>query len=210
MAERQMWSEDDWAAGLELYVEVFDRMDGLQMLSARVALECRAFEHAGSLTLYMEVLDGVEVRGPPFSAASRDPEQRRFATIEDYFTEGYNSDYPCTLCVRVTVRDQRTGKVGLLWEEGKGVVRRCETAEDGSILVISDPSYMVGDWGDGLRCWTEFYICSAPGQEAVDEEDRLYRVAEMIYAPGVAGINSVVGIEGKSRAQIGRMIRSLC
>jgi hypothetical protein len=208
--ERRIWSEDDWAAGLELQVEVFDRMDGLQMLSARVALEWRAYEEEDSVTLYLDVCNGVEVRGPPFSAGSRDPDQERFATIEDYFNEGHQSDYPCSLCVRVTVRDQRTGKVGLLWEDGKETGRRCITAEDGSILVASEASIMVEGRGDGLRCSTGFYICSEPDQEGVAEEDMLYRVAEMIYAPGVAGINTVVSIEGTSRAQIGSMIRSLC
>jgi hypothetical protein len=35
VAERSVWKGDDWSAGLELHVEVFDRMDGLQMMSAR-------------------------------------------------------------------------------------------------------------------------------------------------------------------------------
>jgi hypothetical protein len=35
------------------------------------------------------------------------------------------------------VRDQRTGKGGLLWEEGEGTVRRCESIDDRRIHVSS-------------------------------------------------------------------------
>jgi hypothetical protein len=159
----------------------------------------------------MEVLNGVEVRGPPFSAASRDPEQRRFARIEEYFTEGHQSDYPCNLCVRVTVKDQRTGKGGLLWEEGKGTVRRCERIDDRHIHVSSEASIMVGGRGDGLRCSTGFFLRQAPDQEGVAEQDRLYRAANTVRGPdGLYASSITVSIEGKSRAQIGSMIRSLC
>jgi hypothetical protein len=205
VTERRIWSERDWAAGLELHVEVFDRMDGLQMLSARAAVQL----DSDSVTYYMEVYNGVEMRGPPFSAASRDPQQRRFATIEEYATQGH---YPCSLCVRVTVRDQWTGKVGLLWEEGKGTVRKCETYEDdGSVVVYSEESIMVGGRGDGFWCSTMFNLCPEPDQEGVAEQDRLYRAASTVYDPNDVYARPVtVSIRGKSRAQIGSMIRSLC
>jgi hypothetical protein len=113
-AERRVWSEANWCAGLELHVEVFDRMDGLQMLSASGALQWEVDEDGESTTFTLPPLPAVEVRGASFSAASRDPEQRRFANIGEYFDEGHQSEYPCSLCVRVTVRDLRTGRYGLL------------------------------------------------------------------------------------------------
>jgi hypothetical protein len=67
----------------------------------------------------------LELCGSPFSVAYRDPEQQRFADIEAYFTQGHESRYPSSLGVRVTVRDRRTGKAALLWEEGKSVIRTC-------------------------------------------------------------------------------------
>jgi hypothetical protein len=185
LAERRVWSGNDWWAGLELHVEVFDRMDGLQMLSARGPLKWNLQEANGWTTLFLPPLPAVEVRGSSFSAASRDPEQRRFASIGAYFSQGHRSGYPCSLCVRVTVRDQRTGKGGLLWEEGKGTARlfRDPTPDweqalpEGAKGVLSYKVSMVGAQGEGLKCCTNLYVCPEPDQEGVAEEDRLYHVA---------------------------------
>jgi hypothetical protein len=185
VAERRVWSEEDWTAGLELQVEVFDRMDGLQMLSARGALRANVQGNIASVILHM--VPALDVCGSSFSAASRDPEQQRFADIEAYFTQGHESRYPCSLCVRVTVRDRRTGKAALLWEEGKGVVRRCpallpfwETRlPAGSRMSTSNGSKMVLGRGNdhGLLCGTDLYVCPVPDQQGVAEKDRMYRVA---------------------------------
>jgi hypothetical protein len=208
VAERRMWSEDDWCAGLELHVEVFDRMDGLQMLSARGRLMWGVIAETEITRLMLPPLPAVEVRGASFSAASRDPEQRRFADIGAYFTQGHQSEYPCSLCVRVTVRDQRTGKDGLLWEEGKGTNRRFARCALGT-SVVSYGKIMVGGGGDGLRCWTRFDICPEPNQEGVADEDRLYRVATGEAIPG-AGYHFQVMIDSAEIGQVGLMIRSLC
>jgi hypothetical protein len=206
-AERRMWSEVNWAAGLELHVEVFDRMDGLQMLSARGRLMWGVVGEMEVTRITMPAFPTVEVRGASFSAASRDPEQRRFADIWEYFSQGDESEYPCSLCVRVTVRDQRTGRYGLLWEEGKRTYRRCATCALGT-SVVSYGKIMVGGRGDGLQCWTRFDICPEPNQEDVADEDRLYRVATGETIPG-AGYHFQVMVDSRRIAQIGSMIRSL-
>jgi hypothetical protein len=193
-------------------------MDGLQMLSARGPLEWKVFEETGFTALQLPASPAVDVRGPSFSAASRDPEQRRFANIGTYFTEGHRPEYPCSLCVRVTVRDQRTGKGGLLWEEGKRTVRDFEDPvgvwgerlPEGAMAVVSLESSMVGGRGDGLECCTDLYVCPEPDQEGVAEEDRLYHVA--------MGEDNSEGdshpfkfhIQSTDTAKVGSIIRSLC
>jgi hypothetical protein len=209
-AERRVWSDGNWAAGLELHVEVFDRMDGLQMLSARGRLMWQVDEddEDESTSLTLLAVPAVEVRGATFSAASRDPEQRRFADIEAYFTQGYRSEYPCSLCVRVTVRDQRTGRYGLLWEEGKHTPRDCDSHAWGT-SVASGTRGMVGGGADGFQCWTKFVIRPEPNQEGVAEEDRLYRVARGGDLPG-DGYHFRFTVDGAGIAQVGSMVRSLC
>jgi hypothetical protein len=216
-AERRMWSENDWAAGLELHVEVFDRMDGLQMMSARGPLAC-VEDDDGDFLVYLGGYLDVDVRGSAFSAVSRDPQQRRFVNIGAYFEEGGDSEYPCSLCVRVTVRDQQTGKGGLLWEESKETVRVFENPvpyweerlPEGAKAVPSHESSVVGARGESVKCWTAFYVCPEPGQEGVAEEDRLYHVA--MGEDNSAGDDHPFrfGIKTTDIAKVGALIRSLC
>jgi hypothetical protein len=208
-AERRVWSEVHWSAGLELHVEVFDRMDGLQMLSARGPLQWEVWEEDGEATkLTLPVVPSVDKRGSSFSAASRDPEQRRFANIGAYFREGHQSEYPCSFCVRVTVRDQRTGKYGVLWEEGKETPKFCASHAWGT-SVVSGTKAMVGGGADGLQCWTRFVVCPEPNQEGVVEKDRLYRVATGGDIPE-DGYPFGFIVDGAGIVQVGSMIRSLC
>jgi hypothetical protein len=218
VAERRMWSEHDWCAGLELHVEVFDRMDGLQMLSARGPFKWKVDDETGWTSFSLLPLPVVEVRGSSFSAASRDPDQRRFANIGAYFTQGHRSRYPCSLCVRVTVRDQRTGKGGLLWEEGKRTVRECRDMPpawehrlpEGTKIVVSNKNCMVGGRGEGFICWTNLYVCPEPDQEGVAEEDRLYHVAMGEDNNEGDGHPFRFKIESTDTAKVGALIRSLC
>jgi hypothetical protein len=217
VAERRVWSENDWSAGLELHVEVFDRMDGLQMLSARGTLEWKVEQHCEVTRLRLSASPAVEVCGASFSAASRDPEQRRFANIREYFTRGHQAEYPCSLCVRVTVRDQRTGKGGLLWEEGKeeagcaDPVPHWETRlPEGSIRVRFDARRIVWGRGDSLDECTSFHICPDPDQAGVADDQRLYRVA-------AAEANSMgddhpmhLTFFSTDVAKISSMVRSVC
>jgi hypothetical protein len=218
-AERRVWNEDNWTAGLELHVEVFDRMDGLQMLSARGALLWTP-AGTGDMEFGIPALPAVDVRGSSFSAASRDPEQRRFGDIGAYFSQGGGPEYPCSLCVRVTVRDQRTGKGGLLWEEGKGSDRKFQDVgydwqqplPEGAKTVVGDETRILGPRGENLQCWTAFIVCPEPDQEGVAEEDRLYYVAmgedqdsdEGDFHPFRFRIRST------EVSKVGSMIRSLC
>jgi hypothetical protein len=218
VAERRMWSVQDWAAGLELHVEVFDRMDGLQMMSARGPLLWQVIEQTGWTIFSLPALPAADVRGSSFSAASRDPEQRRFADIGAYFNQGHLSEYPCSLCVRVTVRDRRTGKGRLLWEEGKGTVRVFtdpipaweQRLPEGAKAVASHKSSMVGARGKGQEVRTAFYVCPEPDQDGVAEEDRLYHVA--MGADNSAGDDHPFRffVESMDTAQVGALIRSLC
>jgi hypothetical protein len=206
--ERRVWSEANWSAGLELHVEVLDRMDGLQMLSARGALQWEVDEDGESTTFTLPPLPTVEARGAAFSGASRDLEQRRFANIEAYFREGHRPEYPCSLCVRVTVRDQRTGRCGLLWEEGKET-RRASARHAWGTYVVSYGKIMVGGRADGVRGWTTFAVLPEPNQEGVADEDRLYRLATGGGIPA-DGHHFRFIVDGAGIAQIGSMIRSLC
>jgi hypothetical protein len=172
--ERRVWSEVNWAFSLDLHVEILDRWDGVQMLSARGPLVARP---RGGLTVcfprWMSAM-----RLATFSAARLNP-SGSLDNIWEYF--GYSG----TLCVRVTVRDRRTGKEGLLWEEGFGTVRQCAALTpywearlpEGTRSVISGARSMVGGAGDGLQCYTKFFVCPEPDQAGVAERDRLYRVA---------------------------------
>jgi hypothetical protein len=212
VAERRVWSEQDWAAGLELQVEVFDRMDGLQMLSARGTLKAKV--QGNSVYLCM-LRPAVEAREGCFSAASRDPVQQRFADIEAYFTQGHESGYPCSLCVRVTVRDRRTGRGGLLWEEGKSMVRTCpalipfweQRLPAGSKVAVSNPNKMVWGGGDGLQCKTNLYVCPIPDQHGVAEKDRMYRVATRACNSQRDRHPFSFMVSGTDIAKVGSMIR---
>jgi hypothetical protein len=220
LAERRVWSEDNWAAGLEMHVEIFDRMDGLQLLSARGPLVCEVEEADSLITLGFPVVPAVTVRGSSFLAANREPDHRRWENIEEYFAV-------VGLCVRVTVRDQRTGKGGLLWEEG------CETARDyegltpywrarlqlpeGSQTITSRVSTMVGGQGNGLQFYTTFFVCPEPDQAGVHEDDMRYRVAtgDWVATGDIAGFLEdefpfYLRMDGTDLAKLATTIRSLC
>jgi hypothetical protein len=57
----------------------------------------------------------------PFSAASRDPELLRFASVADYFTNGHEAEYPTGLSVRVLAIDERAGRMALLYQVRLGL-----------------------------------------------------------------------------------------
>jgi hypothetical protein len=217
LTERRIWNEYDWGAGLELHVEVFDRMDGLQLLSARGALGCKVDER-DDVQVYLKANLDVEVRGASFSAASRDPEQRRFANIGEYFSQGHRLEYACSLCVRVTVRDQRTGKGGLLWEEGKTTLRVLQDPipvwenrlPEGAKEVISHESSMVGARAEGFGCWTAFHVCPEPDQEGVPDGDRLYHVAMAEDNSEGDAHPFTFLLTNTNTVKVGALIRSLC
>jgi hypothetical protein len=207
VTERRVWSDENWGVGLELHVEVFDRMDGLQMLSARGRLVYEVTEEGECTVVQLEKVAAGDARGSSFSAASRDPEQRRFANIEAYFSQGDQLEYPCSLCARVTVRDQRTGRYGLLWEEGKGTGRRCMPRPNGSTLVASAPGAVVGPRGDDLLCSVWFNVRLESDQEGIPAAERLYYIS-MGEANSQGEFEFV--IESTNVSQVGALIRSVC
>jgi hypothetical protein len=209
LEERRVWRGDDWQEGLELHFEVFDRMDGLQMVSVRGALSFSAHEQQGCIGLSVLPSSRMKVVGSSFSAASRDPQQRRFASIAEYFTRGHGAEYACQLYLRVTVRDVRRGRSALLLEEGKRTVRQFKYPSpsmqarlaEGSKTVISDVGKLVMGHGTAtLECRTSMFISPEPNQEGVGEQKRLYRLAPDI----------LVVFESADASKLGSLIRSLC
>jgi hypothetical protein len=99
-----------WWDNIRLQVEVWDGLDETCLLSAEggMALTYPPCE------LGLDGADRVELVCPAFSAASRDPVQRRFASIDDYFRrpEGTVQE---GIRIRVWVRDTLTGRQALLW-----------------------------------------------------------------------------------------------
>jgi hypothetical protein len=183
--DRRAWVGDAWWYHLRLQVEVWDELDGTCLLSAQGEMDLSVHPH----TLRLTGTDRVEVVGPAFSAASRDPVQRRFASIDDYFRRGADTVQEM-IRVRVYVRDEWTGRQALLWSfryddelqcfdvppddplaphlpEGS---RRVEQAED---LPIFSPSLP----GQALQALVGFHIRPEAGQEGVAEADKMWRVA---------------------------------
>jgi hypothetical protein len=118
----------------------------------------------------------------------------------------------------VTVRDERTGKGGLLWEEGKTTTREVQNPPPvfeeqlpvGAKEVISHMSTMVGARGENLECWTNFFVCPEADQEGVAEEDGLYHVAmgEDNSEGDEYPFSFIIG--STDTAKVGSFIRSSC
>jgi hypothetical protein len=81
--DRRAWVGDAWWYNLRLQVDMGDDLNDFPLLSAEGEM---GLSH-NSFTLRLSGADRVEMVGPAFSAASRDPVQRRFASIDDYFRQ---------------------------------------------------------------------------------------------------------------------------
>jgi hypothetical protein len=184
--DQRAWVAETWLYDLRLQVEVWDALDETCLLAAEGRMGVTDHPHDLSLV----GVDRVEVVGPAFSAASRDPVQRRFASIDDYFRRGPDTvDEP--VFARVYVRSDLTGRQALLWDtpyprrdlqcvdvppedlmrphlpEGS---RRVEHLE---YLPIYSPALS----GHALHATVGFYVCPEAGQEGVAEADKMWRVA---------------------------------
>jgi hypothetical protein len=172
------WKEwdEEWLEGVEMYVEVFDRMDGFQMLSMRGPV---TFEDGRE---YVEIVfpggcPQMQHSSAPFSAASRDP-LGRFGSMRQYLERGHEEEYPCCLCMRVTLRDMRTGKMAVVWEVNKGKARHDYGMEGEDCYTFTGPHRGLTAIGRLLGQYEASFIMSpvvGPG-EAVSMQDRLYRV----------------------------------
>jgi hypothetical protein len=182
------WKEcgDEWWYGLEAHAEIYDRMDGLQLLSIRGPIDLND-DDAYVAMFFIHDSPLVQIKNAAFSAASRDPVGRRFASMEEYFTRGHGEEYPCCLCIRVTLRDTRTGRMAVVWEEDNGgAVFEYEThdAEAGhyycaSIRQRRPQQHMVGQLVRQMTApgTASFHVSRVPNQaEGVSEQDALYRI----------------------------------
>jgi hypothetical protein len=176
-------STEEWVQGLEAHVEVFDRMDGLQVLSMRGPVSFNPADSDGGTWTMQISSESPNGREPcaAFSAASRDP-QRRFVTIQEYLERGYGEEYPCCLCMRVTLRDMRTGSMALIGEERNGEVEVIESFDSEILCTFNgfgsrgQQQNLVGRLVDQDR--TSFLVERVPDQgEDVSEQDVLYRIA---------------------------------
>jgi hypothetical protein len=176
----------DWTLGLRLEVEVWDMLDETCLLSADC--ELIVTDHP-----YALILDGAgrcEVVGPVFSAASRDPVQGRFASIDDYFRRGPGATVDEPIVVRVYVRDERRGRQALLWDtryQGGELLSTVVAPHEplwaqvpeGSRCVRNVgflPIYSTALPGQEIGVRTELVVNPMPGQEEVAEADKMWRV----------------------------------
>jgi hypothetical protein len=186
--DKRVWCGDEWAVGLSVNFEVFDRMDGLSLLSVCGPLGVDAFAVEGFTMLGVRPGPRVEVRGLPFSAASRDPTHRRFVSMHDFFQDGHLDQYPSSLCIRVTVLDRNRGRNVVVWEESKRTQRSASPPSEywqqwlpqGSLdinpLTWQPLTCSVGAHL-GLEARAYFIVCPEPDQLGVGHADRLYRLA---------------------------------
>jgi hypothetical protein len=172
---------DSWLEGLEGHLEIFDRMDGLQMLSMRAPVSLDL--SGGLVTLeFRAESPETQVKAAAFSAASRDP-LRRFSTMEDYVVKKHREEYPCCLCIRVTLRDMRTGKMAVIWEDSNhGSKDDCiECWGDEGGLDVCGGGWVRGENRFGRLSHmgsASFTLVRVPDQgEGVSEPDVLYRIS---------------------------------
>jgi hypothetical protein len=215
--QREIAHKTDWDTaflkGLEGHVEVFDRMDGLQMLSMRGPVSFYQQDDYMGMELLTESPQ-VQIKSAAFSAASRDPVLRRFATMREYFVNGHREEYPCCLCIRVTLRDTRTGRMAVVWEQD------------------NVPVDQMCSHGNGFDCFADRgtprdipigrLVC--PGMayfgvrrvedqgEGVSEQDRLYRidsVREAFSHPSFDVDFTVIGDSDEGVLTLGHMTSAL-
>jgi hypothetical protein len=183
--DKRAFVGNTWGGNLRLQVEVWETLDGTCLLSAEGTMAMSDHPHELCLT----GADRREVVGPAFSAASRDPVQRRFASIDDYFRRGAGT-VKAPIWVRVYVRDQRTGRQALLWETGLQGELQCVDVPphdslrphlpEGSRRVHQAgylPTYSPALPGQALHAFVGFYVRPEAGQEGVAEADKMWRMA---------------------------------
>jgi hypothetical protein len=109
--DQRAWVGWTWFYDLRLQVEVWDMLDETCLLATEGLLNRSAQPHH----LGLIGADRVEMVGPAFSAASRDPVHRRFASIDDYFRR-LEGTVDNSILVRIYVRDETRVRQALLWD----------------------------------------------------------------------------------------------
>jgi hypothetical protein len=140
--------------------------------------------------LDLEGADRLEVVGPALSAASRDPVQRRFASIDDYFRRPEGTVEKGTW-VRVYAKDERRGRQALLWDTKyrRGQLE-CEDVPEEDLMRPHLPEgsrrvrqaeylpiHSLAIPGQSLNTRVGWYVCPEAGQEGVAEADKMWRMA---------------------------------
>jgi hypothetical protein len=173
VAERRVWRLNSWEQGMWIQFDVFDGMDGLQLLSARG----RLWTNPDTIGYVLEIgCDdmGMEVHSVPFSAASRG-----YDNVRDYVCHYWDRYVErAGLCVRVTIGERSTGRKALLWDEGIHAERRCREWGNNGFGLVSNSDMVVHSSVSYLKmkCSTRISLRPEDGQEGVDERDKLYRV----------------------------------
>jgi hypothetical protein len=178
--------ENRWGEDLRLQVEVLDVLDEFVLFSGEGQMRLSR----SPLSIRICGADRCEYVGPAFSAASRDPVQRRFANIDDYFEREADTNDQGFM-IRVYVRDERTGRQAVLWDgyyEG-GELMCVNVAQDelrrphlpeGSRYVTPEEYFDLYSPllpGRGLGASVGFHVRPEPDQEGVAEADKMWRVA---------------------------------
>lgn len=151
----------------------------------------------------------------PFSAASRDRKLGSLTSIEELFQEGDSGEYPVAFTIRVTARDERTGKMALVFSSGKRTKRWVEPlGEDmgvpqGTLLVNQGWSRVTIPSTDlAMQMLTVFYVAPVEGQqETVDPAERLYSVLPLDCAFMLQCKTEVSGRKGGGREDMGLTFR---
>jgi hypothetical protein len=120
LMERRVWRADRWWDGLRLHLEVWDASDDLRMLSVEGRIHATFDKDKDLSHVFVTGGDRAEVVGPAFAAASRDPQHKRFTDMKQYFDRAHDAELPTRLCVRMVVRDGRTGAAGAAVGVGQG------------------------------------------------------------------------------------------
>ncbi len=190
LLHRRAWMGEALEDGYTLSFEVWDAAEGnsLRMLSASGPIRVQIDQGGGFTSLRIGGAERREVLGPTFSAASRDPGLRRFNNMEDFFSQSHLPEFNSALSVRVTVTDERTGRMALLWSTKKDSAYLTEAPlaywepflREGSISCFLDhwtPLQSGSYDGESMTVTIGFHVCPEPDQEDVPEQERLYRLA---------------------------------
>ena len=192
---------DDWQAHLLLSFEVIDERDSLRLFSASGPVDLILSSESGLTALRLTGVKRTEICRP-FSAASRDPDKRRFKTIKDYFANGSQPQYPASLRVRVVGTDTRTGKQALLYSSHTGTQRsvKISTLQYWQQYLAADSLFVWEPWsrwstGDGTQAnevveiSTSFYVSPVQAMRQGDDGG----VGEDVGAGGEAGAGQQEG-----------------
>jgi hypothetical protein len=169
--------DEEWVEGVEGHVEVFDRMDGFQILSMRGPVTFEVYGRESVDIVFPGGSPQMQHSSAAFSAASRDP-LGRFGSLKEYLERGYQEEYPCCLCIRLTLRDMRTGDMAVVWEVNKGEGEYCHDQDGDECYSFTAPQQCPNAIGRlvGQNC-CYLYMRPVVGQgEAVSMQDMLYRV----------------------------------